>query len=230
MKIQSQNSLSRFAKPYYLASVIVLALVFAFHFAEVRGTLAISSDVEKSEGNFFEAGEWGGEEQCHLVINEVYYNVDSDHGKESSSQNDEWVEIFNPCEKTTINLKKYKIQDNSATKRTVTNSNLDVEPWHYVVLAKDAQTWTYWNIPSSADKINLGSEIGNGLANGGDQVILFDADENIVDAMSWGNDDTQLNPPCPNVDEGHSLQRIDNGKDTDSASDFQDMPAPTPGM
>lgn len=47
-------------RPLYPIALVVLGLCFAFHFGEIRGTVAISSDSETSKDNYFEA--WSDEE------------------------------------------------------------------------------------------------------------------------------------------------------------------------
>ena len=71
--------------------------------------------------------------------------------------------------------------------------------------------------------------IGNGLGNDGDLVRLLDADGGEVDAMSYGSDAGALDPPAPDVEAGHSLERVPAGTDTGSAADWVDQPAPSPG-
>ncbi|MCK4362889.1 MAG: hypothetical protein KAW13_06360, partial [Dehalococcoidia bacterium] len=71
--------------------------------------------------------------------------------------------------------------------------------------------------------------IGRGLSNDGDRLILEDSAETVIDAISYGDDDTIMLPPCQDVAAGNSLERQPAGLDTDQASDFVDNPNPTPG-
>jgi hypothetical protein len=72
------------------------------------------------------------------------------------------------------------------------------------------------------------SDIGNGLSNNGDRLVLEDSASTMIDALSYGSNDTILLPPCQDVAAGHSLERQPAGLDTDQASDFVDNPNPTP--
>ncbi len=72
-------------------------------------------------------------------------------------------------------------------------------------------------------------KIGNGLSNSDDHVVLRDPEGAEVDQVSWGTDTTAFDPPCPDADAGHSLERIPWGRDTDQAADFVDQESPTPG-
>ena len=132
-----------------------------------------------------------------------------------------------------VNLKDWKVTDNSGTQRTISTSNRDLDPGQYAVLAKAANVFTLWSIPSEALKIQLGEIFGNGLANAGDIVILYDSDGNEIDRMSWGTTLIGFTPNCivncQIVSEGHSLQRITSGSDSDTDSDFTDTQPPTPG-
>ena len=96
-------------------------------------------------------------------------------------------------------------------------------------MAKAANVFVLWTIPDSAEKIQLGEIIGNGLANGGDRVVLRDSLGNIIDQMSYGTDVSVLNPSSSDVAEGHSLERVPDGFDNDLGSDFFDTNPPTPG-
>ena len=50
-----------------------------------------------------------------------------------------------------------------------------------------------------------------------------------IDALSYGDNDAIMLPPCQDIAAGHSLERQPAGLDTDQASDFVDNPNPTPG-
>lgn len=162
-----------------------------------------------------------------IVINEVYYDVDSAHGSESGSQSDEWIELYNPND-FDINLKDWTIQDNGNT-RTISHSAKYIPAHGFAVIAKAAQTWTFWTIPDNAATIELGQEIGNGLSNDGDRLILKNPDGQIIDQISWGSDGTIHDPSISDVLEGHSIVRSPLGLDTDLASDWVDNSIPNPG-
>ncbi len=162
-----------------------------------------------------------------VVINEVFYDVDDNHGDEDDNpHNDEWVELYNTTNQE-ISLHKWSLTDNNKT--TTINANIKIPAHGFVVLAKAAQTWTYWNIPSSAVKHPLGQNIGNGLSNSGDRLILKDSNGNEVDKVSWGTDSTVFNPAVGDVAEGHSIMRNPLGQDTDTAADWTDNSNPNPG-
>ena len=197
-------------------------------------------DVEKTISNVFGASDTYDNDtppipdEGHVVINEVYYDPDDDHKHPSNAieTSFEWIELYNGTG-STVNLKDWKVTDNSGTQRTISTSNRDLDPGQYAVLAKAANVFTLWSIPSEALKIQLGEIFGNGLANAGDIVILYDSDGNEIDRMSWGTTLIGFTPNCivncQIVSEGHSLQRITPGSDSDTDSDFTDTQPPTPG-
>lgn len=155
----------------------------------------------------------------HLLINEV-----SPEGANSS----DWVELFNPTSGP-IDVSGWKITD---------NNSLDVLPLSitpipaggYAVIVANGSTVT---VPGSAIRIELSSStIGNGLAVGGDKVIIQDLSNATIDAVNWGNDtDTSvfpIPPTAPAPDE--SLVRLPNGTDTDTASDWFSSSSPSTGI
>jgi predicted ribosomally synthesized peptide with SipW-like signal peptide len=159
----------------------------------------------------------------HLVINEVYYQVGTGKGKEPDN---EWVEIYNPTDDQ-VDISGWKICDNNTCDTIPTSSPIPAKG--FAVITYKSSTWDKWSIPSDAVKIVLNSAIGNGLANDGDRVILKNASGTVIDAMSYGNDNSQLNPPVPLSGKGKSLARIIKGYDTDSATDWIINATPNPG-
>ena len=72
--------------------------------------------------------------------------------------------------------------------------------------------------------------IGNGLGNTGDRLLLRDSRGVLIDALSYGDNTSVFDPPCPAVAAGHSLERRPAGYDTGQASDFVDNASPSPGQ
>jgi hypothetical protein len=159
------------------------------------------------------------------VINEVYYDVASDKGSEGT---DEWLELYNNSN-ADIDLNGWRIRDNS-TERTI-NQSIIIPVHGFALISESDSTWIYWDEPAGAIIVELGTEIGNGLGNTNDYLILKDPGENIVDNLGWG---TVPSPPpvivqVSGVAAGHSLERTTDGVDTDVAGDFSDTNPPKPG-
>ncbi len=192
---------------------------FKFIFEGVQlGECAGFSDIEEIE-NTITSGEWVIREE--MKINKVYYDVDSEHGIEGDN---EWVELYNPTD-APIDISNWKICDNTSCD-TIPVLNSISGNGFAIITAQDT-TWDYWNIPSGVEKIVLGDDIGNGLSDDGDRLILKNVSGYEIDAMSYGTDTYVFDPACPDVDEGHMLGRVPTGLDTDLASDFQDLAPPT---
>lgn len=216
----------------------LLKSIFILFGALTLVTLATNSyytDQVTVSGNEFSAGVWETPTpgptptptpilQARVVINEVYYDVAEDKGSEPG---DEWLELYN-AGNVSVNLKDWTITDNSTT-RTI-NAIHTLTPGAYALVAKDHSVWSlHWTVPAGAEIIELGSNIGNGLSNTGDRLILKDDQGNIVDQISYGADTTILSPSIVDVGDGHSIERSPAGADADSAADFIDRVVPTPG-
>jgi hypothetical protein len=155
------------------------------------------------------------------VINEIQY----DPPQEGTDTAFEWVELLNHTGQT-IDLTGWRISDNHETDPLPT---LTLPPGGFAVVA--ARTDFYTNFPNFSGNIVFMADgsIGNGLSNTGDRVILLDPTGKIIDALSYGDDNTIMSPPCQDVPEGHSLERRPAGLDTNQASDFVDNATPSPG-
>jgi len=158
----------------------------------------------------------------HLVINEVYYDVGLGKGDEPAN---EWIEIYNASSQP-VDLQNWQLCDNQYC-RSITASSQVLRPGNFAVITNNESTWGYWTMPPEALKVVLSPSLS--LGNDGDRVILKDNSGNVVDKMSYGNDSSVFNPPCPDIAAGHSLERSPAGKDTDTAGDFVDRSSPTPG-
>jgi hypothetical protein len=162
-----------------------------------------------------------------IVINEVYYYVDPDHGDDGGGpKSDEWVELYNPND-FPVNLKKWALADDEKGE-TLTNRNVYIPAHGFAVLAKAAETWKHWSMPASAVKIEIGGVIGD-LDNAGDKVVLKDSLGNEIDAVGWGDNQDVFNPAVDTVDEGNSIQRKPLGHDTDASLDWEEIEDPNPG-
>lgn len=159
----------------------------------------------------------------HLVISEVYYDVDSGHGTDPQN---EWVELYNGST-VGVDVSGWTIADGQAS-RTIPQS-VSIPPNGFLVLVADIATKTKWNIPSGVPVVTLGALIGDGLASAGDRLVLKNTNNSTVDSLSWGSNTTIFDPSLAPVARGHSLGRGTLTRDTHSASDWIDITSPTPG-
>lgn len=142
-------------------------------------------------------------------------------------QNDEWVEIYNPTD-TAVSLKNWKLRDDSGLATTIT-ANKSVPAHGFALISKSASTWSMWSEPSSATKIELKKNIGDGLGNDGDHLLLLSPQGFEVDQVGWGDDTTVWDPAVPPVVLGSSIERLTPGFDNDVIGDWEEETSPSPG-
>ena len=159
----------------------------------------------------------------HAVINEVYYEVGPQKG---SDPDNEWMEIYNPTG-SAINISGWSLCDSASCDVIPVSPGI---PAHgFAVIAPASATFTKWSIQPDAVIIALGSNIGGGLSNSGDALILKNSAAAVIDAMSYGSDTSRLNPAAPLSGKGKSLARVIKGYDTDTAEDWVINATPNPG-
>jgi hypothetical protein len=165
------------------------------------------------------------EPEGKLLITEVIYDLATGQGSEPAN---EWVEIYNGTD-SSVNLADFSIADASTTDAL---PNVNVPAGSYAVIVASSTTASLWSIPGSAVLVQLANTtIGNGLGNTGDMVALVsNAASTTVDAISWGSNTTAFSPSVALVGAGHSIARTDKEVDTNSAADWEDREAPTPGQ
>src|SRR3989344_3680547 len=175
------------------------------------------SDTEKVTNHL---ASWG------FRINKVYYDVAPDRGEEGLN---EWVEIYNQTN-TDLDISGWQICDNTACDTLPTTPLIPA--LKYAVIVATSTTVSdllpsYWYQPSEVTEIVLGQNIGNGLADGGDRLILKRPDGVVVDQMNWRTDTDVWNPGAVDVAEGNVLARVPSGFDTDQPSDWRELIPPT---
>jgi hypothetical protein len=150
-----------------------------------------------------------------VLINEIQYNPPQS-GSESTY---EWLELYNTRDHI-VSLSGWRISDNYGSDAI---SCVNISPHGFAVVA--ASHGFEENFPDYTGTIVFIEDgcIGNGLGNNGDCLILRDAEDNVIDALSYGDDDSITSAPFKKVGEGHSMERRPSG------GEFEDNEAPTPG-
>jgi hypothetical protein len=175
-----------------------------------------------------------------LSISEVYYNP-----LNVAEPAGEWIEIYNSGDYT-ASLGAYKIGDEETNGQGEGMMQFPADalliPGGVAVIANQALVFSntygfdpdfemFDSDPSVPQMIHYRAWAGGSinLSDGGDEVIILDTNNQIMDAISWGNSKWAFDPSIPLVIEGHSLERNPANKDTNSATDWVDQPMPEPG-
>lgn len=157
-----------------------------------------------------------------VVINEVFYRVDTAHGAEPDNQ---WIELYNGSS-AAVDLSGWRIGSASGMRMLPAGTRLAAGA--YLVVSDAPSTMQVWSIPS-AQFVALGMSLNEGNTESGGLLRLTDAADRQVDAVSWGSNTNAFSPAAPAVAVGHSLVRATAGRDTNAAADWRDSTAPTPG-
>ncbi|MFC1649192.1 lamin tail domain-containing protein [Patescibacteria group bacterium] len=160
-----------------------------------------------------------------IVINEVYYDVDT--ASKGTENKNEWIELYNP-NPYPISLKKWKLVDAVGTEKVI-NPEISIPAGGFAVLSHDNTTWnTYWTVPEGAVTILLtGSRAW--LNNDGDTLKLYNSDGNEVDFVAWEGGAEGWDGLNLEATDGKSIARIIKGVDTDLPADWHVLNVPNPG-
>ena len=174
-----------------------------------------------------------------LLITEVLYNPLSEPAGE-------WVEIFNPGNAPAI-LQAYKLGDEETFGSEEGMFSFPVgsmlAPDEVIVVANKGLTFRdFYGFPPDFELQDTDPTIPDmilyhawssgkiELLNGGDEILLLDGNDQIVDALSWGAStwDLAFDPPPPSAGDGESLERSPAQVDSDSAIDWKTAANPGP--
>ena len=178
----------------------------------------------------------------HILISEVLYDP---FGQDDA----EFIELVNPTNRV-VDITDYGIGDavNTTDFEDMRRfpSGTTIAPNSTLVIATSATAFraehsqnpdfeilsTDPTVPDLIDDPSWGDPNALlQLANGGDEVILRDAANQVVDVITYGTGSYPGITPCPPVStSNHSLERFPYNIDTDDcAADFRDWPFPNPG-
>ncbi len=174
-----------------------------------------------------------------LLISEVLYDATG------AEPDEEWIEIYN-AGASPIDLSNYKIGDEEeqggGEGMLRFPPGTSINPGQVIVIANKATAFLgVWGFNPDYEMEDSDEGVPDmipytiwasgrlELRNGGDEVLILDEGDAIVDAMSYGDKTTFFDPPCPEVSAGHSLERSPANVDTDTAADWIDQESPNPG-
>ncbi len=157
---------------------------------------------------------------ARVVINEVLYDPIGD-GPDAAN---EWVELYNAGSAPAV-LSGWTFADAASAEAL---PDIVVEAGGFAVIAASGSFRTAYP-QFTGSLVTLDGRIGNALNNDGDALMLVDATGAVVDAISWGANESVLKPAISDVPAGHSIERRVAGTDTNDAADFVDNESPSPG-
>lgn len=110
--------------------------------------------------------------ECKLVINEINYVSGS------TSDSGDWIELYNPTESSTINLKDYMIKDKGGN-ISVIYDDIIVAPGEYVVFADNMEKFhtIYPDVECHQIELSLNNYV--------DEISLYDSYEYLMDNVSY---------------------------------------------
>ena len=175
-----------------------------------------------------------------LSISEVLYDPVFDEPE------GEWIEIYNKGS-TPVGLSAYKVGDEETAGEGEGMhqfpAGTSLQPYNVVVIANRAVEFfqvygTYPDyefqesdpyIPTMIRYKNWASGSVS-LNNNGDEVVLINELDELVDCVSWGSSSFAFDPAVSVVGNGISIERYPPSRDTDSSSDWRAQTLPSPGQ
>ncbi len=159
-----------------------------------------------------------------LLIQEVQFDpVQSGYGEIRY----EWVDLYNPLDKP-VSLKGWTLTDASGASDPL--PDLVLPPSGFLTLVADPGAFAE-NFPMFQGQVfsTRDGRIGNGLSNRGDALFLHNPLGMVVDAVSWGNNESAFSPSVTRGEPGTSIERIPPSNDSDTAADWVVQTHPAPG-
>ncbi|MEZ4512730.1 MAG: lamin tail domain-containing protein [Chloroflexota bacterium] len=183
---------------------------------------------------------WQATPLPNLRLTEVFYDTPGDDAQE------EWVELVS-WETAVYDLSDIKLGDeekaggSEGMYRFPVGATID--PGQVIVVAQTAVGYaTLYGVLPDYEFVDSHPDVPNmrrfpiwasgdlALGNGGDDVLLLDPRNQIIDALSYGDSTAVLAPAISSVLTGQSIERIPASCDSNTAADWQPQNRPTPGQ
>ena len=158
-----------------------------------------------------------------LVINEIMFDPFTGEA--------EWIELFNPGNKT-VDINGWMFNESSSFINLADTCNVIINPGDYLVFASDTtifNRFSYLLNPEPNQKVVISDESFS-LSNSGEPLIIFDVFKNLIDSVyyldSWKN-------PNLTTSKGTSLERINPLFGSNEKNNWNSCANPsggTPGM
>jgi hypothetical protein len=175
-----------------------------------------------------------------VLISEIFY-----HSATIADPMGEWIEVYNSSAQL-ICLGGFKLGDEEYSGGSEGMNAFPepacLSPGLVFIIAHASQSFeSVYGFPADYELVDSDPDVpdliaysvwGTGsvsLNNSGDEVLLLDRDNRVLDAVSWGSSSWAFNPPVPAVLADHSIERYPANQDTDTSTDWRDQPVPDPG-
>jgi hypothetical protein len=175
-----------------------------------------------------------------ILISEVFYDPAA-----IPEPDGEWMELFNSGDDD-INLECLLVGDEETRDggegMLVFPKGSKMAPGNVILIANRADTFleNFGRMPDYEinNTVEMVPDLNSfplwvpgsvSLSNSGDEIILMNIYESLIDMVSWGASNFAFDPPVPGVKPGHSISRQPANLDTNTAFDWIDLPDPQPG-
>lgn len=175
-----------------------------------------------------------------LLITEVYYDTPG------ADEEEEWIElVYLGAEPLALTGYKLGDEENKGQREGMMGfpDGALVEPNQVIIVAQTAAGFRkLYGIAPDYEMLDTEADVPDmilyaawaggtvGLSNGGDEVLLLDALDNVVDAINYGDSVHYFSPAIGGVLRGQSIERVPASCDTDSPGDWQPQRTTTPGV
>jgi hypothetical protein len=157
----------------------------------------------------------------------------------------EWIELYNPTNMS-VDLVSHKLGDaaNSGDTEGMYRfpPGATIAPREVLVVALEATEFkARYSFDPDFEFLHASSAVPDmidypawgtfqiSLRNDGDEVLLLDGNDNVVDAVAWGDSPYPCTPHPGVASADHSLERSPTDRDSDNCNtDFRDWPFPSP--
>jgi len=174
------------------------------------------------------------------LISEVYPNP------EKAEPDGEWIEIYNP-QGYPVPLQGVKVGDASIPGdregMLLFPRDAVIPPGGVIVIANQGSAFLnrYGMLPDyevrdslpglpDMEKYVSWSAWNVALRNAGDEILILDSEDQVVDLMAYGDSEHPLfQPPVGKPAEGYSLERFPPSRDSGSGEDWREQEFPSPG-
>lgn len=178
--------------------------------------------------------------QAALLISEILYDSRGEEPQE------EWFEIFN-ASGMVVDLSGFKVGDEETRGGSeglfAFPQDAQINPGEVLIIADQAFSFTInYGFSPDFEVVNSDPSVPDlikfidwasgsiSLNNNGDELLLLDPEDYLVEAVSWGSSIWAFNPSIPNVSPGHSIERFPPNSDSNTAQDWRDQSLPDPGV